>query len=135
MHRKEWITRLFRVALVFLVVGLEIGILLYFVIKNQFFLPCLFHEVTGLYCPGCGMTRAMIALLSFDVVSCFRYNALLIPLIILGCYYLIQFLRYYIWHHQVILLNQVFSKKFVYGMLAIVLLFGLFRNLGWFCWI
>ena len=25
--------------------------------------PCLFHLVTGAYCPGCGGTRALLALL------------------------------------------------------------------------
>lgn len=29
-------------------------------------IPCLFHNITGLKCPGCGMTHAMIALLKFD---------------------------------------------------------------------
>lgn len=31
--------------------------------KNLFHLPCIFRTLTGYYCPGCGGTRACIALL------------------------------------------------------------------------
>ncbi len=41
---------------------------------------CMFHEMTGLYCPGCGATRALSALLHGDVRSSLHNNALLIPL-------------------------------------------------------
>lgn len=40
----------------------------------QFWLPCVFHEVTGLYCPGCGGTRAVKALLGGSLARSFRYN-------------------------------------------------------------
>lgn len=40
------------------------------------FLPrCLFHDATGLHCPGCGNTRAAHALLHGDVLEAFRQNA------------------------------------------------------------
>lgn len=40
------------------------------------FLPrCAFHEFTGLYCPGCGNTRAAHALLHGDVAGALRQNA------------------------------------------------------------
>ncbi len=38
---------------------------------------CLLHDLLLLYCPMCGGTRALHALLSFDVLSAFRYNAVL----------------------------------------------------------
>jgi len=40
-------------------------------------IPCVFREATGLYCPGCGMTRAAVSLLEADVQQAFRYNPLL----------------------------------------------------------
>lgn len=41
----------------------------------QKFVPqCVFHKVTGFYCPGCGGTRAVIAMLKFDFITAFRYN-------------------------------------------------------------
>lgn len=41
---------------------------------GQLWLPCVFHEVTGLYCPGCGGTRAVKALLSGSLAGSLWYN-------------------------------------------------------------
>lgn len=41
-----------------------------------FRLPCLFQLVTGLYCPGCGGTRAVMYLLHGDLVNSFIYHPL-----------------------------------------------------------
>lgn len=43
--------------------------------------PCMFHELTGLYCPGCGSTRATRRLLCGDLAGAFRYNPLLVVLL------------------------------------------------------
>ncbi len=42
------------------------------------FLPCIFKAMTGLNCPGCGLTRAMHALVHFDLYRAFRMNAFFI---------------------------------------------------------
>ena len=39
-------------------------------------LYCVFRELTGLYCPGCGSGRAVIALLHGRVGAAFRHNPL-----------------------------------------------------------
>ena len=44
---------------------------------GQGYVPCLFHTLTGLYCPGCGGTRAAEALLRGDIIS----SILLHPLV------------------------------------------------------
>lgn len=36
--------------------------------------PCILHTLTGLYCPGCGGTRACISFLSGDLYASFRYH-------------------------------------------------------------
>lgn len=36
--------------------------------------PCLFHRVTGWYCPGCGNSRSVRALLSGQIWLSLRYN-------------------------------------------------------------
>lgn len=41
-------------------------------------IPCLFYEVTGLYCPGCGGTRAVKALLRGDVAVSFHYHPVVV---------------------------------------------------------
>lgn len=42
-------------------------------------IPCIFHEITGLQCPGCGNTRAALSLLRFDLKAAFSYNLLFLP--------------------------------------------------------
>lgn len=47
---------------------------------------CPLHQITGLYCPGCGITRAALSLMHGDLWSALRYNPLAIisiPLLIL----------------------------------------------------
>ena len=48
---------------------------------------CSFYENMHLYCPGCGGTRALESLLHFDIISSLKYNAILLPGIILFVYY------------------------------------------------
>lgn len=36
--------------------------------------PCLFHFITGLYCPGCGGTRAIRALFHGEILKSFCYH-------------------------------------------------------------
>lgn len=55
-------------------------ILGFYLIQSHFthkFIPCIFHEVTGLYCPGCGVTRMFLSLLKGDIKQAFFYNQLL----------------------------------------------------------
>ena len=49
---------------------------------------CPFHTITGLECPGCGMTRAMISLGQLKVGPAMGYNLFSIPLLILMILYL-----------------------------------------------
>ena len=44
---------------------------------------CMFYQWTGLYCPGCGATRALSAMLHGDVKASLHNNLLLFPLIAL----------------------------------------------------
>lgn len=43
-------------------------------------LPCPFHAVTGLDCPGCGFTRMMLAIIHGDISGAFEAN----PALLLG---------------------------------------------------
>ncbi|MCF7223302.1 DUF2752 domain-containing protein [Marilutibacter chinensis] len=44
---------------------------------NSPFMGCIFLEATGLYCPGCGTTRALHALVHGDLVGMVAMNPLL----------------------------------------------------------
>ena len=64
---------------------------------------CPFHAITGLPCPGCGMTRAMISLGQLNLGEAIGYNLFSIPLLIL--------MTLYVWPGKFpsILQNQSFS--------------------------
>ena len=55
-------------------------IILIYVAINQIFdiyIPCPIFSVTGLYCPGCGVTRMIYSIFKLDFYQAFRYNPLL----------------------------------------------------------
>lgn len=47
------------------------------IIKFDIGIPCVFYEITGLYCPGCGITRLCISLFEGDIYQAFRYNPII----------------------------------------------------------
>jgi len=54
----------------------------------RFYPQCIFHQTTGLLCPGCGSLRALHQLLCGHLATAFRFNPLLVvgfPLV-LGAY-------------------------------------------------
>lgn len=55
------------------------GLVLAKLISDGLRIPCLFYELTQLKCPGCGNTRATMALLRLDFKAMLGYN-LLYPL-------------------------------------------------------
>ncbi|RIX51456.1 DUF2752 domain-containing protein [Paenibacillus nanensis] len=88
-------------------------------------IPCVFHEVTGLYCPGCGMTRAALALLELDFGQAFRYNLLIFFLVPLYAVYVLAHRKQ--WRR---------TGRFIMAiMLAATILFGVLRNFPAFHWL
>lgn len=51
-------------------------ILAYIFIVTASGIGCIFHWLTGISCPACGMTRAIICLLRFDITGAFYYHPL-----------------------------------------------------------
>ena len=75
---------------------LLVGLLYYlFVVITTIKIPCFFYVLTGLYCPGCGVTRMSVALLQLDFERAFYYHpVLLCSLPLLGVCFGYQALRY-----------------------------------------
>ena len=92
------------------------------------FLPCVFHRMTGLYCPGCGMTRAMHALVHFDLLRALRMNAFFIlsaPILAMMFWQL---------YRPLPMVLEKFLKPFMnpWPWVFAVPLFAVVRNLPWY---
>jgi hypothetical protein len=93
---------------------------------------CLFRLLTGLYCPGCGITRALHALLHADFATAWAMN----PMIVL----MLALLPAMAWHQlgRQPALPAAFSRVLVNpkAWIALLIAFGVLRNLRWaaFAW-
>ena len=66
---------------------LGIGIVLFLLIFVVGYY-CPIYWILGIPCPGCGMTRSLIAFVQGNFTKSFHFHALLIPSAILGLIYL-----------------------------------------------
>jgi hypothetical protein len=53
---------------------------------SRWFPPCPFHAATGLWCPGCGSTRATHELLHANVAGAFSLNPLFVLVVPFAAY-------------------------------------------------
>lgn len=66
-----------------------------FVAVTGLAVPCGFYQLTGLQCPGCGMTRMCLALLRGDLRGAFYYNGgVLLALPVLAGIFAVYAARY-----------------------------------------
>ena len=76
-------------------------LLAHFALKYVMLPDCNFYRWTGLYCPGCGDTRAVIALMNGDILLSLRQNALIVVLLLIAIALYIE-----------LFLKVVFEKRF-----------------------
>lgn len=110
------------------VILIAVGVL--YVIINRltgFAIPCPFHLVTGLNCPGCGVSRMFISLLQLDFKSAFKYNAALTVTLPLILYLLISLIIKYIRRGSV--KPNKFQNILIYFLIGFFLVFGILRNI------
>lgn len=50
---------------------------LIFVLCTGIRIPCVLYELTGIKCPGCGVTRMLVSIARFKFVTAFNYNPFL----------------------------------------------------------
>ena len=109
--------------------ALIVGLALYFFAPDQhrFYPRCLFHALTGLQCPGCGGLRATHRLLHGDIAGAWHFNPLLVSLApVLG----IWAVAYGVNQPTGEKLLRLLRKPVVaWGMVAVVVLFAIVRNL------
>ena len=77
---------------------------------------CMFYQTTGLYCPGCGATRALSAMLHGDVLASLHNNLLLFPLLALIAYLFMK-------------PQTTFKRPVAIAIVAVVVAFTVLRNI------
>lgn len=95
-------------------------------------LKCPLYELTGLLCPGCGITRMFTSLLSFDIAGAFYYNAAVLILLPFWCVLIVSHYAEYIkagtralkrWHKAILIASIIIMAA--YGILRNVSDLGL----------
>lgn len=94
---------------------------------DSVFPPCVFHLLTGLHCPGCGLTRALHALVHGDIARAWAMHPLLLVALPLLAAMAGQALS------GRTVLPSVLDRRVRDGRtwLAVLLVFGVLRNLPW----
>ena len=104
------------------------ALILYFTLdpSTNYFPRCMFHEITGLQCPGCGSQRAFHSLLRGDFSAAWHYNALFVlelPLLVL-------LVAAWDLRSRIPVLHRVLnSRSVILTILAIIILWTIFRNI------
>lgn len=112
-------------ALVFIIAG---SIFLYVASAKEIKLPpCIFNVVTGLYCPGCGGTRAVRALIHGHLLRAVWYH----PFVVYGVAVYVIFMvshtiRKFINHN---VKGMKYRNVYIYIWLAILILNFIIRNI------
>jgi amino acid transporter len=89
--------------------------------------PCIFHKFTGLYCPGCGSTRALYHLVHGHPAAAFAMNPLLVILLPVLVY---AFLSYALMGLRGRGLPKIFVHPTLIKLLFwVAVAFGILRNL------
>jgi len=94
--------------------------------RHNFYPRCLFHQVTGLLCPGCGSLRAVHQLLHGHVATAFHFNAMLVMGLPVGIGFLA---RWFLRRTNEMNHGLDFHPAWLWSILAIGVLFGIIRNL------
>lgn len=91
-------------------------------------IPCMLHLFTGLYCPGCGASRAIRALLHLEFYQALRYNAVLtVSAPLLGAYFIALAVSYLRFGKDKV--SEKIPQAPLYVLIAIFLLYGILRNI------
>lgn len=97
--------------------------------NNTFSIQCGLYKLTGLLCPGCGGQRAFHHLLHGHFLTALQYNIIFtlgLPTL-LYMYYIV--VKVYIFNNPKYLNSFVFSSQFGYGILIILFVYFILRNI------
>jgi len=91
--------------------------------------PCLFYELTGLYCPGCGTGRALLALLHGRLYAAFRYQPLMIICLPLLVYYIAKLYLAFVFGKDILPFPAVRNKWLAVTVTVVIVAYWILRNI------
>lgn len=92
---------------------------------------CVSREFTGLYCSGCGMTRAVLSLLKLDFYQAFRYNAFSVVILPILFLYFYGEVHAYFFKTKNFIVNKI-PMMFWVVVIVLMLIYGVIRNIPCF---
>jgi Protein of unknown function (DUF2752) len=90
---------------------------------------CPFHRLTGLWCPGCGMTRAVHDLLTGHVGPALSANVFVVPVVAFCGYLWLSWFWPTVSGRRLPSVSRVPAAVWA-TLVALLLLFGVLRNLA-----
>ena len=115
---------IFAVSVVFAMIFME------FIVPYLPDAPCFFQKYLGIYCPGCGGTRALIHFLQGRMIESAWYH----PLVVYGAgMYSVFMISHTLRKLHIIKKGMKFREGYLYGALVILVLNFLLKNILKFC--
>ena len=104
-------------------------LLAYFVIARYFhiYIPCFIHEIFGIYCPGCGVTRMILSIINFDFYKAYLYNKLLFIIFPFGLFLFLEYIYSSLKNKSP--LYKKINNKVWYLLIIILVIYGILRNI------
>jgi hypothetical protein len=99
-----------------------------FVSATGIAIPCVFHRITGLQCPGCGSTRMLSAMLRLDIKGAYAANPFLL---VTSPFLAFEVIYEFILTHDNLHFKRVNNVLLIIYCAALII-FGIVRNLSAF---
>lgn len=94
--------------------------------SERFYIPCIFHWLTSLDCPGCGITRSLMAIYLWEPVVSFYFHPLGPVLYVVSFLCWLSFVSEFA--NKVWVRLESSLRKHSYSVLAVAVAWGILRN-------
>lgn len=122
--------KILNIGLLILFTGLAV---LFFILnpsEHEIFPKCVFHSITGYYCPGCGSQRAIHSLLHLNFYSVVSNNFLFLPAVLIVIYHYLR--PVFNKRFNCKLPNIFYLKSTPWIILIVIVIFWILRNVPFY---